>query len=122
MIRSLACAVGLIVLSSTWVAEATARSISLRECAEGGEFIRNAALARDTGISREFFIGKLEEDLLLIRAFPPELRWFAQDDSDEAFLSEQAARVFDAPKKPEEHEAAFVRECLMQSARFDRAL
>ena len=119
MIRSLACAVGLIVLTATWVAEAAARNISLGECAEGGEFIRNAALARDSGISREFFIGKLEEDLVLIRAFPPELRWFAQDEADERFLSERAAEVFDEPKDPEEHEAAFVRDCIRQTAGTD---
>lgn len=116
MFRSLACAVGLFVLSMTWVAEAAARNISLAECSEGGEFIRNAALARENGITREFFLGKLEEDLLVIRAFPPELRWFVQDDGDEAFLSERAAQVFDEPKKPEEHEAAFVRDCLLHTA------
>lgn len=115
MIRSLACAVGLIALSTTWVAEATARNISLAECSEGGEFIRNAALARENGVTREFFLGKLEEDLLVIRSFPPELRWFVQDDSDEAFLSERAAKVFDEPKKPEEHEAAFIRDCLLHT-------
>ena len=119
MIRSLACAVGLFTLSFTWVAGAAARSIPLAECTEGGEFIRNAALARDHGVSRDFFIGKLEEDLVLIRAFPPELRWFAQDDSDERFLSERAARVFDDPVAPEEHESAFVRECLQQTAGVD---
>lgn len=116
MIRSLAYAVGLFALSITWVAEATARNISLAECSEGGEFIRNAALARENGVTREFFLGKLEEDLLVIRAFPPELRWFVQDDSDEAFLSARAAKVFDEPKKPEEHEAAFIRDCLLHSA------
>jgi hypothetical protein len=121
MIRSLACAVG-IALGLGWANGAAARAIPYKECAEGGEFIRNAALARDLGITREFFIGKLEEDLVLIRAFPPELRWFAQDEEDEQFLSERAAQVFDAPKKPHEHEAAFVRECLLQAAKLDRKL
>lgn len=116
MIRSLACAIGLSVLGVTWVAGAAARNISLSECSEGGEFIRNAALARENGITREFFLGKLEEDLMAIRAFPPDLRWFVQDDADEAFLSERAAKVFDEPKKPEEHEAAFVRDCLLHTA------
>jgi len=116
MIRSLACAVGLFILSATWAGGAAARNISIAECSEGGEFIRNAALARENGISREFFLGRLEEDLMVIRAFPPELRWFVQDDSDEAFLSERAAKVFDEPKKPEEHEAAFVRDCLLHTA------
>jgi len=121
MIRSLVCASGLFVLSCTWVAGAAARAIPIAECAEGGEFIRNAALARDHGITREFFMGRLEEDLVLIRAFPPALRWFVQDEADERFLSERAGLVFDAPMKPEEHEAAFVRDCIMQSAAFDPA-
>lgn len=116
MIRSLACAIGLSVVGATWVAEATARNISLSECSEGGEFIRNAALARENGVTREFFLGKLEEDLMVIRAFPPELRWFVQDDSDAAFLSERVAKVFDEPKKPQEHEAAFIRDCLLHTA------
>jgi hypothetical protein len=122
MIRRLACAFGLMVLAGTWAAPVAARNISLGECAEGGEFIRNAALARDLGVSRDFFIGKLEEDLVLIRAFPPDLRWFAQDEADERFLSERAAQVFDDPMEPEEHEAAFVRDCLRQTADTDRAL
>jgi len=122
MIRSLFCASGLIALSFTWVAEAAAHSITLAECSEGGEFIRNAALARDAGITRDFFLGKLEEDLVMIRAYPPELRWFVQDDADERFLSERAVRVFDSPMKPEEHEAAFVRDCIMQSASLDQEI
>jgi hypothetical protein len=97
----------------TWTTVAAARSISIAECSEGGEFIRNAAIARDNGISRDFFIGRLEEDLVLIRAFPPDLRWFVQDDDDEQFLTERAALVFDQPMKPEQHEASFVTECLL---------
>ena len=122
MIRSLCCATGLIALSFSWASGAAAHSITLAECSEGGEFIRNAALARDAGISRDFFIGKLEEDLVMIRAYPPELRWFVQDDADEQFLSERAERVFDSPMKPEEHEAAFVRDCIMQSASLDQEI
>jgi hypothetical protein len=78
MMRSHVSAVGLFALTSIWTAQATAHPLTLAECAEGGEFIRNAALARDAGTSREFFIGRLEEDLILIQAFPPQLRWFVQ--------------------------------------------
>jgi hypothetical protein len=120
MIRSPIFASGLIALSFTCVAEAGAHAITLVECREGGEFIRNAALARDAGVTRDFFIGKLEEDLMLIRAFPPQLRWFVQDEADEQFLSERAEQVFDAPRQPEEHETAFVRDCLLQSASMDQ--
>lgn len=122
MVRSLVCASGLFALTFAWVAEATAHPVTLAECNEGGEFIRNAALARDAGITREFFIGKLEEDLVLIRAFPPQLRWFVQDEADERFLSERAAQVFDAPMKPEEHEAEFVRDCILLNAALERPI
>ena len=105
-------AVGLFALTSIWVAQATAHPLTLAECAEGGEFVRNAALARDAGASREFFVGKLEEDLSLIQAFPPQLRWFVQDAVDEEFLSRRVERVFDKPMKPEQHEAAFISDCI----------
>lgn len=116
MIRSRVSAVGLFALSSIWVAQAAAHPLTLAECAEGGEFIRNAALARDAGASREFFLGKLEEDLMLIQAFPPQLRWFVQDAVDEAFLSRRVERVFDKPMKPEQHEAAFISDCIQTTA------
>jgi len=117
MIRSHACAVGLFALTTAvWVAQATAHPLTLAECAEGGEFIRNAALSRDAGATREFFIGRLEEDLVLIQAFPPQLRWFVQDSFDEAFLSRRVERVFDTPMKPEQHEAAFISDCIQTTA------
>ena len=110
--RSHVSAVGLFALTSIWVAQATAHPLTLAECAEGGEFVRNAALARDAGASREFFVSKLEEDLSLIQAFPPQLRWFVQDAVDEEFLSRRVERVFDKPMKPEQHEAAFISDCI----------
>ena len=116
MMRSHVSAVGLFALTIIWVAQATAHPLTLAECAEGGEFVRNAALARDAGASREFFIGKLEEDLLLIQAFPPQLRWFVQDAMDEEFLSRRVARVFEKPMKPEQHEAAFISDCIQTTA------
>ncbi len=116
MMRSHVSAVGLFALTSIWVAQATAHPLTLAECAEGGEFIRNAALARDAGASREFFVGKLEEDLSLIHAFPPQLRWFVQDAVDEEFLSRRVKRVFDKPMKPEQHEAAFISDCIQTTA------
>lgn len=89
-----------------------AHPLTLDECTEGGEFIRNAALSRDYGMSRAQFMGRLSDDIAMIQAFPPELRWFVQDENDEALLRGAAARVFDAPLKPEQHEAAFINECI----------
>ena len=115
MIRRRVSAVGLFALS-IWVVQATAHPLTLAECAEGGEFIRNAALARDSGASREFFIGKLAEDLILIQAFPPQLRWFVQDAVDEEFLTRRLERVFDEPLNPEQHEAEFISDCIQTTA------
>lgn len=111
MIRSLASAV-FFALAGIWAAQAAAHRLTPAECAEGGEFIRNAALARDAGITREFFLDKLAEDLVLIQTLPPRLRWFVQDAADEKFLSERVIRVFDDPMKPEQHEAAFISDCI----------
>jgi hypothetical protein len=91
---------------------ASARVISLEECTEGGEFIKHAAMSRDAGITREFFMNRLQEDILLIQAFPRHLRWFVQEESDERLLTAAAARVFDEPLAPQEHETAFIEECL----------
>ncbi|MGH8679076.1 MAG: hypothetical protein ACREUQ_12070 [Burkholderiales bacterium] len=53
---------------------------------------------------------------MLIQAFPRELRWFVQDERDEALLSAAAARVFDAPMQPEQHEAEFISDCIQTTA------
>jgi hypothetical protein len=113
MKRKLACAIGLFVLGNMWVMQGMAHSLTLDECTEGGEFIRNAALARDNGVSREFFVGKLVEDLMMIQSYPAPMRWFVQDPSDEKFLSDAVYRVFDEPMKAEQHEASFVGACLL---------
>ncbi len=90
---------------------------SARECREGGDFIRNAALSRDGGTTREFFVGRLEEDLLTIRAFPASLRWFAHDTDDESFLRTEVEAVFDAPGASEQHRTGFLERCAQRSAR-----
>ncbi|HKQ24217.1 MAG TPA: hypothetical protein VJT81_07250 [Burkholderiales bacterium] len=119
MIRGHVSAVGLFALIGICATHATAHPLTLAECAEGGEFIRNAALARDAGASRAFLLGKLEEDLMLIQAFPPQLRWFVQDAVDEEFLSRRLEKVFDEPMKPEQHEAAFISDCIQTTASAD---
>ena len=88
-----------------------------RECREGGDFIRNAALSRDSGATREFFIGRLEDDLATIRAFPPALRWFVYDAEDEKFLRGEVEAVFDSPVSSEEHRSGFLLRCSVRSAR-----
>jgi hypothetical protein len=87
------------------------------ECREGGDFIRNAALSRDIGATREFFVGRLEEDLLTIRAFPPSLRWFVHNADDEVFLRGEVEAVFDAPLSSDLHRAGFLERCSRRAAR-----
>lgn len=100
-----------------WMASAAAQPHSASECREGGDFIRNAALARDTGATREFFVGRLEDDLAAIRAFPPALRWFVRDAADEDFLRAEVFAVFDDPAASERHRDAFLERCARRADR-----
>jgi hypothetical protein len=85
---------------------------SLEECLEGSDFIRNAALSRDNGMARGEFIDRMHADIEMIQAFPKELRWFVQDDSDADLLVGHAQRVFDEPRAPESHQAEFLQACV----------
>jgi hypothetical protein len=87
-----------------------------RECREAGDFIRNAALSRDNGMSREAFLGRLQEDLVAIRDLPESLRWFVRNAGDEAFLVGEVESVFDAPRSPELHRPNFIGRCLARPA------
>jgi hypothetical protein len=100
-----------------WSAAAAAQGHSPSECLEGGDFIRNAALSRDTGTTRAFFVGRLEEDLVMIRAFPPTLRWFVHNPDDEIFLRAEVEAVFDAPESSEQHRAGFLARCVRRADR-----
>ncbi|MBK8065280.1 MAG: hypothetical protein IPK29_15490 [Betaproteobacteria bacterium] len=91
---------------------AQAHRPTVQECREAGEFIRNAALSRDNGLSREAFMDRLLGDLMAIRGHPPAMRWFAQDAESEAFLVAAAGQVFDRPRRASEHEAETLRACL----------
>ena len=91
---------------------ASASALSVAECFEGSDFIANAALARENGMSRAEFLGRLEDDLELIHAYPPQLRWFAKDRADEVFLYDSARQVFDQPLAPDQHRARFLAACL----------
>jgi len=119
MNRNLASAIGVFILYHMWAAQAMAHALTMTECTEGGEFIRNAALARDNGVTREFFVNKLAEDLLVIQSFPPHLRWFVQDSGDEELLSEAVFKVFDEPMPAEQHESSFISACIQTAGSVD---
>jgi hypothetical protein len=81
------------------------------ECAEAGDFIRNAALSRDNGYLEEAFVAKMEDDIVAIQAFPPAARWVVQDDADAAMLIGAVKEVFRNPLSAEEHRSRFVAAC-----------
>ena len=91
---------------------AAASRHSMDECFEGADFIGNAALARDAGMAEGAFLERMEGDFLTIRAFPTELRWFARDPGDEAFLLSEAREVFTHPEPPADHRRAFLQDCV----------
>ena len=108
MSRRISLAILLLVCAGT----ASAHRPSVQECREAGEFIRNAALSRDNGLKREVFLDQLMGDFVAIRSHPPAMRWFAQDEDDEAFLLAHVQKVFDAPQKSTEHESDMLATCL----------
>lgn len=101
----------LAVFLGGYIGGAAAHELTLRECQEGGDFIKNAALSRDNGMTRELFMERLEGDLVLVRQHPPHLRWFVQDEEDEALLVQAARTVFDAPRDPSIHQSDFLTRC-----------
>jgi hypothetical protein len=96
---------------------AAAHGLTLRECLEGGDFIKHAAMSRDNGITREVFLERIESDLLAIRQYPPHLRWFVQDQDDEALLVQAARTVFDSPRDPPSHVSEFLAKCVERVGR-----
>lgn len=95
---------------------ANAHSLSLEECSEGSDYIRNAALSRDGGMSEAKFFEVFDHDLVLLMAIPPSLRWFVQDDADAEFLRAALLDVYHNPKLPQQHAENFSVAC---SARMD---
>ena len=85
---------------------------TLDECFEAGDFIANAARARDAGMSEDAFIGRMRQDYEVIQNFPSDLRWFVHDPEDEQFLLNEAKSVFDRPMTPDLHRVDFLQNCV----------
>lgn len=96
--------------------QAIAHPVSRQECSEGSDFIRNAALSRDNGMDGMSFMNRAIEDFQTIKAFPPSLRWFVQDERDEDFLLKAISAVFSSPREPAAHQRDFLAACLEYSA------
>jgi|SRR5438105_7165239 len=90
---------------------ASASVPTVSDCLEASDFIANAALSRDNGMTRDAFIERLNGDFAAIRAFPRELRWFVRDEDDERFLEDAAEHVFDVPSTPADHRRLFLQAC-----------
>jgi hypothetical protein len=90
---------------------APAHDLTLDECLEGSDFILHAAMSRENGITREAFLERMESDIHAIQAFPPELRWFVQDQEDEDLLTAAARVVFDSPREAQRHRSEFLAAC-----------
>ena len=109
-------ALGLFFYCAIYATPSISGRPTMEECLEGSDFIRNAALSRDTGIAADAFLDRMREDFLVIRAFPSALRWFVHDDGDEMFLTEEAWLVFEQPSDPNDHRAHFLRVCVDRMA------
>jgi hypothetical protein len=105
---------GMAVVGMLHASCSAASQLTLSECVEGSDFIGNAALARDAGMTEEKFIERMQQDFTLIHAYRQEMRWFAHDSDDEAFLLGAAREVFVRPDAPEEHRRAFLQACFVR--------
>ncbi len=105
-----------VVIALAFSTTASAGRPSMNECFEGSEFIGNAALSRDAGMPATAFLDRMEEDFVLIRAFPNELRWFVHDADDESFLLHETSEVFDHPEPADDHRRAFLHACVERMA------
>jgi hypothetical protein len=94
---------------------AAAHALSTQECSEGADYIRNAALSRDGGMSEIAFMEVFDNDLVMLMAIPPTLRWFVQDDEDAEFLRSALHEVFRKPQRPETHAETFAEVCLLRA-------
>ena len=110
--------VGLFVVLATGVGSpAAGHAPTLQECLEAGDFVANAAHARDNGITKIAFLERLVGDIRLIQSFPPQLRWFVVDPDDAEFLHAESSVVFETPQTPETHRAQFLSRCFDRSQR-----
>ena len=109
-------ATGIAVCAMLHVGPGFASRPSLAECFEGSDFIANAALSRDAGMSSEAFISRMEQDFVVIQDFPSELRWFVRDADDEAFLLSAARDVFAHPDVAASHRRMFLQACIDRMA------
>ena len=108
-----------LALSLTLMSSAFAHELTINECKEGADYIRNAAISRDNGITERKFMEVFETDMVMIQSVPRAMRWFVQDDEDEAFLRAQLGRVFQRPQSPQQHAREFAEACMLRTGGWD---
>jgi hypothetical protein len=104
------------IASLAFSLNSVAHPLSKEECVEGSDFIKNAALSRENGMDGMTFLAKMLADIAAIRAFPPDLRWFVQDQHDEDYLLKAITDVFENPQEPQAHQRHFLGECLTRTS------
>jgi len=114
-------ATGIAVCAMLHVGPGFASRPSMAECFEGSDFIANAALSRDAGMSSDAFISRMEQDFVAIQDFRSELRWFVRDADDEAFLLSAAREVFAHPGTAKSHRRMFLQACVDRMAEPENA-
>lgn len=108
------------VATALWVSfTAAAHPLSREECSEGSDFIKNAALSRENGMDGMSFLAQTIADLAAIKSFPPSLRWFVQDQTDEDYLLKAVADVFSNPREPLAHQSHFFGDCVTRTSAGD---
>lgn len=110
----LASSLGLAIAMALAGGNAAAGSIEVDadECHQAAQFIGNAALSRQNGMSKERFVGRLDDDLMVLSSMPPERRWFVHGDAEARFLRDAVLDVFDTPRAPRDHAEGFLTNCL----------
>lgn len=109
-------AAALAALLLGYAAPGAAHVPSAVECQQAGQFIYDAAISREDGITRKRFIGQMLSDFQTILAFPKKVRWFVKDKSDEKFLLSAAENVYDHPQAPAVHRREFLARCRLRMA------
>lgn len=100
-------------------APAAGHGIDRRECAEGADFVANAARSRDYGLSARELLDRFDGDVATVSGMAPQARWFVHDADDVRLLREAIVEVFERPLKPERHHETFHARCLARLRAMD---
>lgn len=73
------------------------------ECREAADMVMHFAQARDAkALDKATALQQFDDAVQAVSGFPPEQRWFIEDDEDVALLRGAVVQVFDNPDQPPE--------------------